>query len=339
MGGVKDQIMGLFKTKDYSKPERVKTVYEGEKKQSEENIIKSIRNLFKLKKENEAIKDKIIGDIRTLLEQQEEKDYFKPIRVGNFWNNNYVEYESSGDRNKNLSVKKYLDKIKPCLRDIIINPQKSDAWKIQLTIAINFISSKDVDEERVMHLKSNNIEFMSYGNLYEVVNELFESLLSRYQIGLEASMRGSDFIFDSVQLLYYKCHKINFKRGGSYIDSPDWIKKKKTTINPKSEDDKCFQNAVTAVLNYGQIELHPERVSNIKPFINKYNWKGINYPSKIDEWKTFAKNNPAIALNILYIKEKEIYSAYILKHNSTREKPIILSAIPNEEKKDGIILQ
>ena len=92
------------------------------------------------------------------------------------------------------------------MRDIIIDPQKSD---IQLTIAINFISSKDVDEERLMHSKSDNIEFMSYDNVNEVVNELFESFLSRYRVGLETSMKGSDLIFDSVQLLYYKCHKIN----------------------------------------------------------------------------------------------------------------------------------
>ena len=78
-----------------------------------------------------------------------------------------------------------------------------------------------------MHSKSENIEFMTYDNANEIVNELFESLLSRCQIGLETSMRESDFIFDSVQLLYYKCHKINFKPGGSYIDSRDWIKKKK----------------------------------------------------------------------------------------------------------------
>ena len=90
MGGVKGQIISLFKTKDYSEPERVRTVYEGGKKQWEENIIKSIRNLFKLKKENEAI----IRDIRTVVEQQEEKDYYKPIRVGNFCNDNDVEYES-----------------------------------------------------------------------------------------------------------------------------------------------------------------------------------------------------------------------------------------------------
>ena len=60
------------------------------------------------------------------------------------------------------------------------------------------------------------------------------SLCSRYQIGLETSMGGHYFVFESVQLLYCKCHRINFKRGGSYHDSPDWIKKKKSTINPKN---------------------------------------------------------------------------------------------------------
>ena len=61
----------------------------------------------------------------------------------------------------------------------------------------------------------------------EVMDEIFQSLLSRYQIRLEISMKGSDFIFDCVPLLCYKCHKINFKPGRPYIDSPDYIKIKK----------------------------------------------------------------------------------------------------------------
>ena len=65
-----------------------------------------------------------------------------------------------------------------------------------------------------MHSKSDNIEFIPYDNANKVVNELFDSLFSRYQIGLERSMRGSDFTFDSVQMLFYKCHKINFILGG-----------------------------------------------------------------------------------------------------------------------------
>ena len=84
-----------------------------------------------------------------------------------------------------------------------------------------------------MHLKSDDKEFMSNDNANEFVNELFESLHSMYQIGLETSMRGTNLIFDSVPLLYYKCHKINFKSGGSYIDSLDWVKNKNGTINPK----------------------------------------------------------------------------------------------------------
>ena len=71
----------------------------------------------------------IIRDIRTLFEQ-EEKDHYKPINAGNFWNNNYIKYKSSGHRNKTLSVKEYLDKIKPYLGDMIINLQKSYTWKI-----------------------------------------------------------------------------------------------------------------------------------------------------------------------------------------------------------------
>ena len=83
-----------------------------------------------------------------------------------------------------------------------------------------------------------------------------------------------------------------------------------------------FQYTVTVALYYKEIKWNPERVSNIKPFINKYNWKGINYSSKLDDWKTFEKNNVTIALNILYIKEKEIYPAYIseIKSNCEKEK-------------------
>ena len=74
--------------------------------------------------------------------------------------------------------------------------------------------------------------------------------------------------------------------------------------------------------------------TQIKPFINKYNWKGIKYPSKRDDWKMFEKNNPTIALNILYIKEKEILPGYISKRNSIREKQVILLLIPNKQKEE-----
>ena len=87
---------------------------------------------------NRLIKDKIIGDIRTLFE--EEEDNYKPKSVSSFWNNNYFEYNSNGDKIRNLSLDEHLNKVKPYLRGIIINLQSSDTWKNHLTIAINFIS-------------------------------------------------------------------------------------------------------------------------------------------------------------------------------------------------------
>ena len=83
------------------------------------------------------------------------------------------------------------------------------------------MSSKYTDEEQIIHSKSDNIEVMTYDNANEVIKEIFDRYLSRYQTGLETSMKGSDFIFDSIELLYCKYHKINFQRGGSYIESPD----------------------------------------------------------------------------------------------------------------------
>ena len=99
------------------------------------------------------------------------------------------------------------------------NLKKSDLWKMQLIIANNFIFSIDNDVEHVMHSKSDNIEIMVNDEADEVIKELFDSPKNRYQNNLE-SMNCSESVFDYVQLLYYKCQKINPNHSGSYIDSP-----------------------------------------------------------------------------------------------------------------------
>ena len=96
---------------------------------------------------------------------------------------------------RDLSLDEYLNRIEPCLKNIIINLQNSDAWKIQLTSSINFISSKDSEEEYVMHQSSDNINFTSYSEVNYVVGKLFKSLRSKYHDALETSTKGSDFIF------------------------------------------------------------------------------------------------------------------------------------------------
>ena len=78
----------------------------------------------------------------------------------------------------------------------------------------------------------------------------------------------------------FKCHKINLNRDWSYTDSPDWIKDKKATKSPiNKEDNKYFQNAVKFALNDGEVKEDLQRRTKIKPFINKCNWEGVNFPS------------------------------------------------------------
>ena len=109
-------------------------------------------------------------------------------------------------------------------------------------------------------------------------------------------MRGSEFIFDSVDALYYDLNKIR-----SYIDSLEWLKNQTATINPKHSDGKFFQYALTVALNYQNIKNNSERISKIKPFIDQCSWKEINFPSHKKDSKKFESNNKSIACNILYV--------------------------------------
>ena len=127
--------------------------------------------------------------------------------------------------------------------------------------------------------KSDNVEIMINNEADEVIKKLFDSLKNRYQNDLE-SMKGGEFVFDCVQLLYCKCHKINPNRVVSYTDIPGWMKNKKATINLiNQKDKKYFQYVVTVALNYEEIKKDSQRITKIKSFINKYNWEGINFPS------------------------------------------------------------
>ena len=144
---------------------------------------------------------------------------------------------------------------------------------------MDFISLRPgSDETRVMHTRSVNEEFMNGSDTDKTIKELFKSLLQRYQENLQEKM---------INYLYYDLNKISISKGGSYIDSPKWLKDKKSTINPKNNYYKCFQYAVTLALNYDKIDRNPQRISKIKPFIEEYNWKDIDFPSTSKDWKKF----------------------------------------------------
>ena len=104
---------------------------------------------------------------------------------------------------------------------------------------VNFISSKDTGESHIYYILSDNVSIMQGKDAYDI-REIFGYFLHNYQEKLKM-MKGSDFVFESVDLMDYKLHKVRLKRGGSYVKSPKWLANKKATINPKNEnDDECL---------------------------------------------------------------------------------------------------
>ena len=272
-------------------------------------------------------------------------DYYKPILVESSFENNYKYYESKGDKDKKLSVKQYLFKFMPYLSNLI-NDHKtvrnnSNEWKIQINMHVNFVSSNDIGETRTIFVWSDNKEIKSGNETDDIIEGLLNSFLTNYQKGEEILRHESVFVFKSVDLPSYHIPKTSLKRGKSYMKSPEWIINKRATINPKNKDNECFQYSITVALNHQNIENHPERISNIKPFIDQYNWKGIDFPAGIKDWKKFERNNKTIALNILFVphNEKTINLAYKSKYNRKRENQVVLLMITNGEKWHYIALK
>ena len=220
------------------------------------------------------------------------------------------------------------------MKKLINQYKKEGEWKIQLIAEINFISLKPgSDEMHVMYTRSDNEEFMNGDDTNEIIKSLFQSFLQRFEENLQEKMRASDFEFDGINFFNYNFKKTSIYRGGSYIDSPKWLKDKKSTINPKNNDLNCFQYAATLALNFDNINNHPEKISKIRPFIDQYNWKDIDFPATSKDWKKFELNNK-VALNILYVPHntKKIQLAYRSKYNLTYNKQIILLMMTDGEK-------
>ena len=113
--------------------------------------------------------------------EKEEKKYYKPVTVNNFWSNNYIRYKINGDKNKITSIEEHLNKTRPYLKGIINNLKKPSTWKIQWIIRNNCFSTEDEnDEELVKHSKSDDKEIMISDEADEIIKKVSDSLKTRY---------------------------------------------------------------------------------------------------------------------------------------------------------------
>ena len=119
------------------------------------------------------------------------------------------------------------------------------------------------------------------------------------------------FKLDKIMHLYINFHRLALTRGGSYIELPGWINSKKAVINPQNKDEECFKWAVIAALYHEEIKKDHQHISRLRPYENQYNSEGLEFPVSIKKIDKFEKNNPGIAVNVLFSNKKNqnIYTA------------------------------
>ena len=233
---------------------------------------------------------------------------------------------------KKLSVKQYLNKITQHLYDLINDHRIARrVWKIQISMRVNFISSKDTGETRTIYVWSDNVSIMRGSDTDDIIRELFRSFLHNYQEELKI-IKGSDFVFESVELMDYKLHRVRLRRSGSYIKSFEWLLHKGATINPKNENDyECLRWSITSTLNYNEIT--KKKFENI---FKKIKHEDKDFSLHQRDWKNFEQNNNSIALNVLFASQnsKEITLASKSEHNFKRKNNVLLLMINDDDDDD-----
>ena len=195
-----------------------------------------------------------------------------PILAKESFNRNYQMFTCSGDKNRDMDIDMYLDKVRPYLITSI-NEKKISDQKIQLDIAIN-LRHITKNDRITFYVKSNNIACLlsdnSEGTLEQLINLLRNYLEDKFLIcGTDSS-----YVYESVEGLSIHFHKIDLNRGSSYIPPPDWLKNKGAIINPQNtEDNICFMFALTIAFIHKEIGKNSGCISKqLIEHIPKYSW-------------------------------------------------------------------
>ena len=209
-------------------------------------------------------------------------------------------------------------------------------WKIQVNIHVNFISSKDTGETHIYYVWSAlciNVSIMQGENTNATI---FTSFLHNYQQELKM-IKGSNFVFENVDLLDYKLHRVCLNRGGSYIKSPKWLENKKVVINPKNEnDDECLRWSIIWALNYNEI-----MKKEFEHIFKKIKHEDKDFSSRKRGWENFEQNNESIALIALFSSKdsEEITLLYKSEYNLQQENKVLLLMIYHDDNEKYFVVK
>ena len=259
------------------------------------------------------------------------KDHVTPVPYQHAINEVYRSFRLNGV-NK-MDVDNYLKLVESHLVKLARDQVTAmGSIKIQLILAVEFIHRSDGDI-LTKFPKSNPITVLHGSNIREIINEAYNTLKQSFE-KISNALNDSDYLFHGIVSLVVDIHEVELIRGGSYIKLPEWIENKHAVLNPKNDDDECFKWAVIAALHHEEIDHHPERINKLKPFVSRYNWDGIKFPATTNQISKFEKQNPDIAVNVLFLHlGKDIRQYYISEFNGKRDKVVDLLLIEEWGKK------
>ena len=235
-----------------------------------------------------------------------------------------------------IGVDPFLNKTRKNLIGLIEeNLKELGSGKIQTTIIHQMARKEEKDGTIIFVDKAFNsklTEIFQGSDFNEVLDGMFIHMKKQIE---HPALPESGFVIEKILYLDISFSKLILTRGSSYLPLPDWIAKKKAVINPKNDnDEECFKYAITVALHYEDIPNHPERVCNIKPYTEKYNWDGLEFPLSINKIDKFEKNNTDISVNVLCEEEdkEKIYICRRSKFND-RSKVVNLLMIVDDNKR------
>ena len=181
-----------------------------------------------------------------------------------------------------------------------------------------------------MPFNSLMAEFFQASDINYLIQRMFAHIKTQVE---NPKIPESCFSIDKIMYLYINFHRLALTRGGSYIELLEWLKSKKAVINSQNKDEECFKWAVIAALHHEEIKKDHQRISRLRRYENQYNWKRVEFPVSIKKIDKFEKNNPGIAVNVLFSNKGSIYTAYRSERNVKCKKQVNLLMIVDGEKR------
>ena len=226
---------------------------------------------------------------------------FKPIELEQAFGGAYRSYRINGK--PKLDVDTFFNRIRKELIELIIRELKTrTSARIQTTAWIRFVKDDEEGQERI-ELAFNSLMTSVYRG--SEMDQIVDGMIANMKFQIEnPALLNSRFVFDEFLYLDANFHQLNLTRGSSYLPLPDWLASKKAIVNPHNDDEECFKWSVIAAENVGMKDL--KRVSNLRKFMDNYDWSGLEFPVSIKDIGKFETRNN-ISVNVLAVEGRDVY--------------------------------